>query len=597
MINTIVPTKSQSLLRNLKALWKHIPPKRRIQGIILLCLMIIGSFVEMVSIGAVLPFLGALTAPDVIFDHPLAKPSIQLLGLTQASQILLPATIFFVLAALFAGAFRLALSYVVTRFSYTLGADMSVEMYRRSLHQPYPFHTAQNSAEMIATITQKSGAVIIGILFPLMTLASSTLFLVGIFSTLIAINPIVACSAALFFAVIYGLILKVTKTTLHKNGTLIAVESAQVIKSLQEGFGGIRDVIIDGAQETYSQAYRDSYRRLRIADGRNVFIGNSPRYIVETAGMVLIAVLAYVTSTTNGGIIASIPALGAMALGAQRLLPVVQQVYGSVSSLRGNEASLHDALLMLNQPLPSYTALETNPLLLTTRLELKKAGFRYAGSAAPVLENIDLLICKGQRVGIIGETGSGKSTLLDILMGLLLSTEGGLFVDGKKITANNQRAWQKNMAHVPQAIFLSDSSIAENIAFGIAKNYIDVDRMRWAAELAQISDTIEGLPDKYHTKVGERGARLSGGQRQRIGIARAFYKHASVLIFDEATSALDNETEARVMDAALELEGEITMLVVAHRLSTLKSCDLVVELSQGHVKRFGTYAEMIGNNG
>jgi ATP-binding cassette subfamily B protein len=272
----------------------------------------------------------------------------------------------------------------------------------------------------------------------------------------------------------------------------------------------------------------------------------------------------------------------------------LQQAYAAWSGILGGQSSLQDTLELLDQPLPLYagrSAAQAIPF--KHNISLKQLGFRYSQQAPYVLRHIDLTIPKGSRVGFIGLTGSGKSTLLDIVMGLLQPTDGTISVDGNVITSANKSAWQAHIAHVPQAIYLTDSSIEENIAFGIPKDQIDHHRVRQAAQQAQISNSIEAWPTKYQTLVGERGIRLSGGQRQRIGIARALYKKADVIIFDEATSALDNETEQAVMQAIENLRNDLTLLTIAHRLTTLKNCTQVVELGAGGIKRIGSYQDIV----
>jgi ATP-binding cassette subfamily B protein len=276
------------------------------------------------------------------------------------------------------------------------------------------------------------------------------------------------------------------------------------------------------------------------------------------------------------------------------LLPVLQQAYGAWSTIQSSQASLQDTLELLDQPLPAYADQPpAKPMTFKHELSLKQLSFRYSPQSPYVLKNLNLTIAKGSRVGFIGTTGSGKSTLLDIVMGLLQSSQGLLLIDGKPITTSNNRAWQAHIAHVPQAIFLADSSIEENIAFGIPKEQIDHKRVRQAAEQAQIVDIIKTWPKQYQTFVGERGIRLSGGQRQRIGIARALYKQADVIIFDEATSALDNETEQAVMQAIESLSGDLTVLIIAHRLTTLKNCTQIIELGNGDIMRVGNYNDII----
>jgi ATP-binding cassette subfamily B protein len=277
-------------------------------------------------------------------------------------------------------------------------------------------------------------------------------------------------------------------------------------------------------------------------------------------------------------------------VGAQRLLPLLQQAYAAWTSIRAGQASLQDSLELLDQPIPD----DINhpfalPISFKRCIELKEIAFRYDSKSPYVLKGINLSIIKGSRIGFIGSTGSGKSTLLDIIMGLQQPTSGFMEIDGHPVGSGNFRSWQAHIAHVPQVIFLSDSSIEANIAFGVPKDQINHDRVLQAAQKAKIAETIESWPKKYNTLVGERGIRLSGGQRQRIGIARALYRQADVIIFDEATSSLDNETEEGVMQAIDSLGGELTLLIIAHRLSTLKNCSQIFELGMGGIKRVGRY--------
>ena len=575
-------------------LWLHISPRRRAQFALLLVLMVSASFAEILSIGAVLPFIAVLTSPERIFRLPAAQPFIQAAGITSATQLLLPLTITFGVAALLSGAMRLLLLWVSTRLSFATGADLSISIYRRTLYQPYAVHVARNSSEVINGISTKANSVIYSIIVPLLTLISSSMMLLAILLALLTVDPVIALAAFGGFGLIYAGIIKLTQKQQLLNSQCIARESTQVIKSLQEGLGGIRDVLIDGSQAAYCQIYRNADHPLRKAQGNNTFIGQSPRFGIEALGMMLIALLAYALSQQPHGIAKAIPVLGALALGAQRLLPVLQGAYNSWSTIQGGQVSLQDTLELLDQPLPDYVDQPPGqPLPFRHQITLNNLSFRYSAQTPLVLSNLNLAIAKGSRIGFIGVTGSGKSTLLDIIMGLLQTTEGDIKIDAQPLSANNNRAWQAHIAHVPQAIFLADSTIEDNIAFGVPKSKIDHNRVKQAARQAQIADIIESWPKKYQTYVGERGIRLSGGQRQRIGIARALYKQAGVIIFDEATSALDNETEQAVMHAIESLGNELTILIIAHRLTTLKNCTQIVELADGGIKRVGTYAEIV----
>ncbi|MFA6051878.1 MAG: ABC transporter ATP-binding protein [Methylobacter sp.] len=585
----------KSIIQLLTRLCHHISPRRREQFGLLLVLMIFASFTEILSIGTVLPFLGVLTAPGRVFEHPAVQPFIQTLELTEPEQLLLPLTIAFGLAAIMAGTMRLLLIWASTRLSFATGADLSINIYRRTLYQPYAVHVARNSSEIINGISNKTNGVI-QIIVMLLNLISSSVMLSAILIALLSVDPVIALAAFGGFGFIYAFIIKLTRNRLLINSQHMARESTHVIKSLQEGLGGIRDVLIDGSQAVYCQIYRNADLPLRRAQGNNSFIAVSPRYGMEALGMVLIAMLAYTLSQQPDGIAKAIPILGALALGAQRLLPVLQQAYAAWSSIQGGRASLQDTLELLDQPLPDYAdQIAAEPLPFREQINLKQLSFRYSPQTPWVLKNLNLTIAKGSRVGFIGTTGSGKSTLLDIVMGLLQPTGGTLEIDGQSITTGNHRAWQAHIAHVPQTIFLSDSTIEENIAFGVPKSQIEHARVKQAARQAQIADIIETWPKQYQTFVGERGIRLSGGQRQRIGIARALYKQADVIIFDEATSALDNETEQAVMEAIEGLSENLTILIIAHRLTTLRNCTEIVELGNGGVLRIGSYQNLVTN--
>lgn len=592
-------TNIQSNIKNsqLVRLWRHLSSRRQKQFLLLLVLMVIVSLLEIVSVGAVLPFLGVLSSPDQVYQHTLMKPVIEMLGLTESGQLILPLTIFFITAVLIAGSFRLILLYAMTRLSFSAGADLSINIYRRTLYQEYTVHITRNSSEVINGIISKTSAVINGVLNPILIFISSTILLLGIMSALFVINIQVALVSLIGFGLIYWGIIRFTRGKLKENSKNIADKSTLMIQSLQEGLGGIRDVLIDGSQQFYSQLYRNADLPFRRASGNNAFISKSPRYAMEAIGMTLIAGLAYVMTQQEGGLVTAIPVLGALALGAQRLLPALQQAYDAYTSIKGNKFSFDDVLQLLDQPLPDYANQSfIMPIPFENSLELKNISFRYQEDMPWVLKNINLTINKGECVGFIGETGSGKSTLLDIIMGLLYTTEGALIVDKEAINKKNRRSWQVHISHVPQNIYLSDASIEENIAFGIPKDIIDHQQVKKVAEKAQISNLIEEWKDGYQTFVGERGVRLSGGQRQRIGIARALYKESDVLIFDEATSSLDNDTEREVMKAIEGLGKELTVLIIAHRLTTLKGCDKIIKIDKNNKLQILTYEEIMSLN-
>jgi len=583
-----------SLPNLLARLWNHLSSRRRRQFVMLTGLMLVSAFAEVVSLGAVLPFLGILVAPEHVFNHPIIADVAQAWGITSADQLVLPLTVAFAMVALIAGAIRILLLWISTRLTFAAGADLGIVVYRCTLYQPYRVHVARNSSEVISGITNKVNGVVFGVMLPLLMLVSSTVLLVAIMLALLAINLMAALVAAVGFGTSYALITWMSRRRLHRNSQRISYEQTQVIKALQEGLGGIRDVLLDGTQPVYCDIFRQADHPLRRAQGNNVFVAGSPRFAMETLGMVLIAALAYSFSRQVGGIATALPVLGALALGAQRLLPALQQIYSSWASIAGHYASLADTIALLDQPLPTELLQPApTPLLFQDTICFDAVRFRYTGDGPWVLDGLNLTIPKGARVGFVGSTGSGKSTMLDLLMGLLMPTEGELLVDGQPISGNRFRAWQRSIAHVPQNIYLADTTLTENIAFGVPLATINLDRVQQAAHQAQIADFIESSPEGYQANVGERGIRLSGGQRQRIGIARALYKQASVLVFDEATSALDNATEQSVMGAIEGLNRDLTILLIAHRITTVRHCDTIVELEHGRMVAQGTYEQLL----
>ena len=344
------PTLSQLLRR----LWLHIAPRRRVQFGLLFILMILASFAEVISIGAILPFLGALTSPDRTFLHPMAQPLIQALGLTEPKQLLLLLTIAFGIGALLSGLMRLTLLWAQTRLSYAIGADFSISIYRRTLYQPYAVHAARNSSEVVSGIYTKANSIVGNTLLPLATILSAIVMLLSILIALLLIEPVIAASSFVGFGAIYVVVILTTKKAIARDGQRINYETGRVLKTLNEGLGGIRDVLIDGSQAIYCKIYRSSDLPLRRAQANITIISGSPRYGIEALGMVLIALLAYMLAGRSSGIASAIPVLGALALGAQRMLPVLQQGYSSWTNIRGGQALLNEVLELLDQSLPKY---------------------------------------------------------------------------------------------------------------------------------------------------------------------------------------------------------------------------------------------------
>ncbi len=581
------------MLELYKRLLKHISTRRRWQFGILAILIVIASISEVIGLGAILPFLTVLLSPEIVYKSQILKPIFKLLNISSPNQLLLPVTFLFSCSIIISGGMRIVLLWAQTKICFALGGDFSNKAYRNVLFLPYSIHISKNSREFLSSIVKASGLVNSTIL-PFVNILGSFIMILMLLATLLYINIVIALSSIIGFSLIYFLIIKIFKNKLATDSLKISTESVNVLKALDEGLGGIRDILLDGTQNTYCEIYKKADSPSRTAQSNITIISGSPRFIMETLGVVLISVLAYYFIYHSSSSIQIIPILGALSLGAQRMLPLLQNLYTSWISIKGNEESLKDALEILDFDFNESTNLAINNALEFKQIiKFEKVTFNHQNSSNVILNNINLNIKKGERVGIIGETGSGKSTLLDLLMTLISPTKGYLSVDGNNICEHNRRSWQSRIAHVPQNIYLSDNSIAENIAFGIKKEMIDYDRISECIKMAKLSDTIKKLEKGVYSSVGERGTRLSGGQRQRIGIARALYKNADVIIFDEATSALDIETEEEVMNSIKSLPSNLTLVIVAHRYSTLSICDKIIELKDGKIKQIISYNELV----
>jgi ABC-type multidrug transport system fused ATPase/permease subunit len=574
----------------------HLSLKRKQQLILLLILTIFASIAEVISVWSVIPFLNVLTNPIKLYNSNYIQFFIKYLNITSPNKLLLPITLFFCFVMIFTGLIRIALIFVQTKLGQAIGADLSFKIYRNTLYQPYSVQISKNSSEIISGVSNKSGALVSFAIMPVFTIISSFLIFLMIFIALVILNPLISFVIVIGFGLFYFIIFQFAKKTATINGEILNKELTAVVKSIQEGLGGIRDVLIDGTQHVYCAIFQKADKAARKASANITIISQTPRYSIESLVMILIAIVAYFLTngkTSNGDVTIL---LGGFAMGALRIMPVLQQFYTSMTSLKAGKTSCLEALDLLDQQLPLYLKNKVNtPLTFENYFEFKDVTFRYNPSDPDILKHLNLNIKKGKRIGIIGSTGSGKSTLLDIIMGLLEPTSGSFYVDNDIVTKLNYRNWQLLISHVPQTIYLADTTIAENIAFGVPKNLIDLNRVEIAAKKAKIFDTINMMNDKFNSYVGERGVRLSGGQRQRIGIARALYKNTKILIFDEATSALDTITESEIMESIYSLDKDLTLIIVAHRKSTLASCDEIFEIEEGKIKNISTYNELINS--
>ena len=561
--------------------WRQFSGRRRGQLFLLLLLTLISALAEVVTLGALLPFLAVVASPQLADRYGAIARALSLLGPPGSNGVLLALTAIFSAVVIAAGFIRILLAWSSNRYIYALGHELSVRLYRNILHQDYGFHTSRNSSSVIAAIQQLQ-TITINVLMPTLQSASAVIIAVGIVLALIALDKPISVVAFLCLGFVYLQISLIFRKRLKTNSLIISRLQAERVQSVQEGLGGIRDVLINAAQSVFVGRFRALDFGLQRAQSANTLAGAAPRYGIEAIGMVVVAVLAYYLATSPGGLGYALPMLGVLVLAAQRLLPLMQTVYNGWTLIVGNVGSADTVLQLLEapNPIPERRGAAV-PLPFERNIVLKDVSFRYETKRAPSIREVNLTIGKGTKVGIVGETGSGKSTLSDLLMGLLMPTTGTIEIDGRKLNADTRMAWQARVAHVPQTIFLSDGSIAENIAFGLDCAAIDHARVELAAERAALGRFVAGLPDGYGTFVGERGVRLSGGERQRIGIARALYKDADVIFFDEATSALDVETERAVIESIRNLDPNLTIFIVAHRLSTVEYCDVIVNMKAG----------------
>ena len=561
---------------------------------VLLALMIVGAFAELATIGSLLPLLSLLAGVDQPGRTPSIARLFAIVGATTPREQIWVAALLFAGMALFAAAIRLWLNWSTQTFRARLGQELSVNVQHRVLTQPYAYHLAHNSSEAVAAIDTVY-SLVVDVVLQLIYAVAGAFMAIVIVAALMYIDPFTATIAAVAFSLVYLFVSAITRPRLARNSELIRATYEERIRIVQESVGGIRDVIIDGADGLYLDAFSEVSRRYAVASATTTFIAAAPRFIIEAAGMAVIALVAMLIANREGGLANALPLLGAIALGAQRLLPLLQQVYQGWASTSGHRSALFDVLQLLRlpidaEPMPGETI---EPLRLRDQISFEGVSFAYSGSRSIVLDEVTLQIPRGVILGVVGTTGSGKSTFSDLIMGLIEPTAGQIKVDGIPLTGEARLRWQRGIAHVPQAIFLADASIAQNIAFGMTPEEIDLERVRAAAATAQLDTFVTSLPKGYDTSIGERGIRLSGGQRQRLGIARAIYKRAPVLVLDEATSALDDTTEAAVMEALAKFgqEGR-TVIVIAHRLSTLARCDLLARIEQGRVELTCGHAQL-----
>lgn len=556
-----------------------LPRRRRQQALLTVILMLIGAAAEMLSVSAVFMFLSFLTAQAGTGSTAVLSP---LLGwIPKGADQVAIVTTGFIAIMLATGVIRLALTWMTNSFSINTSLDLSAAAFRKITIQSYNFYLATGTSQIISRFEKIQFAMII-IASGVQALVATILALLLI-GFLLALDFWIALTLGSVLIGSYLLISFFNQATLVRNSELIADALGDRVQHIQQAIGGIRDILLDRSQWVFQRDFERTGNQMRRPQVVNSFMVWAPRSIIESVGMTAIALLAVAIADDEGGIIAALPVLGGLAIGAQRLVPLLQQSYYGWSSFFGSRETFLEVAGLLALPDSHQSDPSAGELPFQSEIEFRQVSFGYAADR-PVLQDVSFTIAKGQRVGIIGSTGSGKSTLTDLLLGLLAPGKGEIAIDGRALSRATLAAWQAQVAHVPQAIYLSDDTIARNIAFGVFRDQVDMSLVESAADSAGLHDFILGLPEGYETRCGERGIRLSGGQRQRIGIARALYKRATVLVLDEATSALDNATERAVMDSISKLSSDITVIMVAHRLSSLASCRRIFQVEHGTVR-------------
>ena len=583
-------------------LLSRLSAKRRTQLLGLAMLMTLTSVLQVVFILSVMPFLNILINPALMLaDYRIFVTHLfKLHFLDTPESLLLLITILFVSVAIALGVSRTITAWLSGRMAAAIGNDLSDEAFYRTLLQPYIVHLNRNTSEVMTGIAQVNG-IISGVLAPCLQLFASAVIFGGALFSVLLVSWKATFSAVILLGGSYLLIAARLHRPLQRNGQILMKVAEQELRVMQESLGGIRDMLIDNSQLMHRERYRSLTTITRRITADTGFLHSFPRFVVEALAYALIGIGGYALVGRQGTILTSLPLLGVFALAAQSILPNLQQMYSCWSSIRASGASLQRVMDLLSQPidmslLPISVSSNSQPLFQWHQsIKLSNISFAYNNFNSPTLNSICLEIGKGQRIGLVGPTGSGKTTLTDILMGLLTPVKGTLLVDGRAVGGSELSLvrWRSCVAHVPQNLYLADTSIAENIAYGCDWASIDLDHLAKVCKEAQLDGFLASLPDGWHTSVGERGLRLSGGQRQRIGIARALYRSCSFLVLDEATSALDTVTESRVMAAIDQLSSDLTMIIVAHRLSTVQHCDRIIFLEQGCCTGFASYQELL----
>jgi ATP-binding cassette, subfamily B, bacterial PglK len=580
-----------TLLKKLKSI---LPPKDKIKLVILFLFMLVGGFLEAVSIGLVAGFVAVVADPELLFGIERLSGPLEFFGISTSRDILIYGTFLLISIFLIKNSYIVFYKYIKSRFVYNRFKSISTQLFNIYMNVPYNFYLQRNSADLIRNVTTETRFLASNVMLPLLEILTEAVIILGIVILLFTVEPLVTLATLVLLGGASALFLKATRNRIRKYGQKTLKERAKIIKTVNEGVGGFKDATIMNRQRWFTDKFKQSINPLAKADIFRQTTNQSVRPAVETiavAGMLLIALFLF---RQGHSISALVSMLALFALSVQRLLPAMNRIIQQYTSLRYYAYAIDPIYQDLTgfKEYKKAQKKEEKEINFKEKIELKNLNYTYPKSKEEVLKDISLTIPKSKAIGFVGATGSGKTTLVDLILGLLTPVKGNIYIDDKSIQ-ENLSAWQKIIGYIPQFIYLSDDTIGNNIAFGLNKEEIDQEKLKEAIKVAQLDKFINTLPQGVDTFIGERGIRLSGGQRQRVGIARALYNNPEVLVMDEATSSLDNITEKFLIQAIERLKKDRTVIIIAHRLTTVKNCDKIYFLDQGRIIAQGSYNDLI----
>ena len=547
-------------------------------------IILMSAVSELVSTVSIMPFIALAANPDIIESNKYFAWVYHHMGTPGHDVFLIYLGLAFIALVTLSNGIMLADQFLMNRYSFRLGGEISSKLYGYYLAKDIVYHSVTNSATLIQRVMRDSTLLSTALIAPALRLNARLFSIFLLASLIVFVDPLVALVTIVVLGAVYWFIFYVIRGAIYRNGKLVSELGQQRNRLLNESFGGIKDMKLYSTESVYLAEYRSSTKASNRASANNMILGESPYYIVETvvfAGMILLTMYLY---ASEGGMHAALPLLTLYGMAGMKIVPKLQQSYQAITKIRGAQAAFNlvYADLKAASKLAPFADTTVEPLRPKSTIELKDISYGYKIESKPVFEAFSATFNVGETTAIVGASGVGKSTLLDILMGLVEPQAGGIFIDGERLTDEMLAAWRAAIGYVPQEVYLTDTTPAANIAFGVDDKDIDMDRVVEAARTAKIHDFIETLPDKYGASIGERGAQFSGGQRQRIGLARAFYRRVSVLVLDEATSALDSETQRDILLNLKCVASAKTVIMVTHRAETIAFADRVVSLSEGY---------------